>query len=77
MEAQRESMLPGALGFLEVLQQAQDAFLLVLPELRAPAVPNVLRVLWGDKGRVRYGSEVRTLLELGPFVPFPKSQLPL
>lgn len=34
---------------LEVVQQAQDALLLALPELRAPAVPDVLCVLWGDK----------------------------
>lgn len=40
-------------GPLEVLQQAQDALLLALPELRAPAVPDVLRVLWGDRNGVR------------------------
>lgn len=30
---------------LEVLQQAQDALLLALPELRAAAVPDVLCIL--------------------------------
>lgn len=57
-EAQRESMLPEAKGFLEVLQQAEDALLLVLPELRAPAITDVLCILWGDKGSVRRGSKV-------------------
>ena len=37
---------------LEVVQQAQDALLLALPELRAPAVPDVFCILWGDKRRV-------------------------
>lgn len=34
---------------LEVLQQAQDALLLRLSELRAPTIPNVLCVLWGKR----------------------------
>lgn len=54
---------------LEVLQQAQNALLLVLPELRAPAVPDVLRILWGDKGRVRGGvhrAQVTSDLSLNP-----------
>lgn len=44
---------------LEVVQQAQDALLLALPELRAPAVPDVLRVLWRDKHRCRLGVNLR------------------
>lgn len=51
-------MLPEAKGFLEVLQQAEDALLLILPELWAPAITDVLRILWGDKGSVRCGSKV-------------------
>ena len=62
-------------GPLEVLQQAQDALLLALPELRAPAVPDVLRILWGDRGRVRHESEAWGPSWPGHIIPLSEPQL--